>query len=117
VAYLRDLGRHRVLVVVAGFGELCRQHAEALRTGTALVCQDLSHVETMFPFRDGENVIFCRHDLSDLRPTVERLLADESRRQLIASEGRRSFKAWSAQWRANLDAGITAHIREALGAA
>ena len=79
-----------------------------------MVCQDLSHVETMFPFRDGENVVFCRHDLADLRPVVEQLLTDEGARQRIASEGRRSFNALGARWRAHLDAGVTAHVREAL---
>ena len=114
VDYLRDLCRHRVVVAPTGYGELGQRHAWTLRTGGALVCQDLSHVETMFPFRDGENVVFCRHDLDDLRPVVEQLLAGEGARRRIASEGRRSFKEWTARWRAHLDAGITAHVREAL---
>ena len=114
IAFLRDLCRHRVVVAPTGYGELGQRHAWALRTGGALVCQDLSHVETMFPFRDGENVVFCRHDLADLRPVVEQLLTDEGARQRIASEGRRSFNAWGARWRAHLDAGVTAHVREAL---
>ena len=115
LAYLRDLCRHRIVVAPTGYGELGQRHAWTLRTGGALVCQDLSHVETMFRFRDGENVAFCRRDLADLRPVVDRLLVDESARRRIASEGRRSFKAWSARWRVHLDAGITAHIRAALG--
>jgi hypothetical protein len=112
--YLRDLCRHRVVVAPTGYGEIGQRHAWALRTGAALVCQDLSHVETMFPFRDGDNVAFCRHDLSDLRLVVEWLLSDEAARRRIASEGRRSFGEWSAQWRAHLNAGITAHVRAAL---
>jgi hypothetical protein len=40
-------------------------------TGAALVCQDLGHVEMLFPFGDRENVACCRPDLSDLRSTVE----------------------------------------------
>jgi hypothetical protein len=112
--YLRDLCRHRVVVAPTGYGELGQRHAWALRTGGALVCQDLNHVETMFPFRNGENVVFCRHDLADLRPTVEWLLADEDARRRIAREGRRSFNAWSGSWRAHMDAGITFHVRQAL---
>ena len=114
IGFLRDLCRHRVVVAPTGYGELGQRHAWALRTGGALVCQDLSHVETMFPFRHGENVVFCRHDLTDLRPTVDRLLANESTRTRIATDGRRSFNLWGARWRAHLDAGITAHVREAL---
>jgi hypothetical protein len=115
--YLRDLCRHRVVVAPTGYGELGQRHAWALRTGGALVCQDLSHVQTMFPFVDGENVAFCRHDLTDLRRTVEWLLINEGARQRIASEGRRSFKAWSARWRDHLDVGIKAHVCDALGSA
>ena len=113
--YLHDLCRHRVVVAPTGYGELGQRHAWALRTAGALVCQDLSHVQTMFPFADGENVAFCRHDLADLRPTVESLLTDEDARQRIASEGRRSFNAWSTRWRDHLNVGITAHVRDALG--
>jgi len=114
IAYLRDLCRHRIVVAPTGYGELGQRHAWALRTGGALVCQDLGHVETMFRFRDGENVAFCRHDLADLRRVVDRLLGDEGARERIASEGRRSFKTWSAEWRVHLDAGITSHIRAAV---
>jgi hypothetical protein len=71
----------------------------------------------MFPLRDRENVVFCRHDLADLRPVVRELLDDDSARRRIAREGRRSFAAWSKQWRSHLDVGIAAHIRAALNAA
>jgi hypothetical protein len=85
-----------------------------LRTGTALVCQDLRHVEMMFSFHHRENVVFCRHDLSDLRTVVRELLDDDALRLRIAREGRRSFAAWAGQWRAHLEAGIAAPIRETL---
>jgi hypothetical protein len=117
VRYIQDMCRHRVVVAPTGYGELGPRHAWALRTGAALVCQDLSHVEMMFPLRDRENVVFCRHDLADLRPVVRELLDDDSARRRIAREGRRSFAAWSKQWRSHLDVGIAAHIRAALNAA
>jgi hypothetical protein len=114
VRYLRDMCRHRVVVAPTGYGELGQRHAWALRTGAALVCQDLSHVDMMFPLRHRENVVFCRHDLTDLRAVVQELLEDERLRRRIAREGRRSFAAWSSEWRDHLEAGVVAHIYEAL---
>jgi len=113
--YLLELRLHRVAVAPTGYGELTYRHGEALMTGAALVCQDLSHVETMFPFADRENVAFCRPDLSDLRPTVEELVRDEARRRWIAREGRRTYTAWAARWREHLYDGIERHIREVQG--
>jgi hypothetical protein len=113
--FLRDLRLHQVAVAPTGYGELTYRHGEVLMTGAVLVCQDLSHVEMMFPFRDHENVVFCRPDLSDLRSSVEELLRDQGLRRRIAREGRRSYTAWAARWREHLHDGIEAHIRKALG--
>jgi hypothetical protein len=112
--YLLELRRHQVAVAPTGYGELTYRHGEALMTGTALVCQDLSHVEMMFPFADRENVAFCRPDLSDLRSTVEELIRDKDERQRIARQGRRTYTAWAARWRGHLYDGIERHIRDAL---
>jgi hypothetical protein len=91
-----------VAVAPTGYGELTYPHGEALMTGAALVCQDLSHVEMMFPFADRENVAFCRPDLSDLRSAGEELVRDEVGRRRIAQEGRRTYTAWTARWREHL---------------
>ncbi|MGI8755005.1 MAG: glycosyltransferase [Acidimicrobiales bacterium] len=112
--YLLDLCRHQVVVAPTGYGELGNRHATAWRAGTALVCQDLSHVEMMVPVEDRRNAAFCRPDLSDLRSIVEELLDDQPERERIASEGRKSFAAWAACWRETLYKGIEAHIRAAL---
>lgn len=114
VRYARDMCRHRVVVAPTGYGELGQRHGWAMRAGAALVCQDLGHVEMMFSLRADENVVFCRHDLSDLRPRVQELLDDEAWRRRIAGEGRRSFAAWASEWRSHLDTGIAAHIRRGL---
>jgi Glycosyl transferases group 1 len=109
------LRRHRIGLSPVGQGEFSKRHGEVLSCGAALVCQDLSHLEVMFPFKDRVNVVFCRHDLSDLRSTVEELLQDETLRKRIGKAGRSSFMTWAAEWRAHLYNGIEAHIREALG--
>jgi hypothetical protein len=114
VRYWRELPLHRVVVAPAGYGELTFRHAEAWRTSAALVCQDLSHVEMMLPIVDGENAVFCRHDLSDLREKVEDLIADEPRRRQIARQGARRYADWADRWRSTLYEGIEAHIRRGL---
>jgi hypothetical protein len=112
--YLLEMCRHRVSVAPTGYGELTFRHGEAWRTGTALVCQDVSHAEMMFPLEDRENVAFCRPDLSDLPSKVRELLADEPLRRRIARQGRATFTAWAARWREHLYNGIEAHVRNAL---
>jgi hypothetical protein len=108
------LRRHRVGVSPVGQGEFSNRQGEVLSSGAALINQDLSHLDVMFPFKDRENVVFCRHDLSDLRSTVEELLRDEGLCKRIGKAGRSSFMAWASEWRAHLYNGIEAHIREAL---
>ena len=113
--YLLDMCRHRVVIAPAGYGELTIRHAEGLRVGAAVVCQDLSHAEVMFPVVDHGNVVFCRHDYSDLRERVDELLADDGLRVSIARHGRRQLAKWSKGWRGHLYAGFEAPIREVLG--
>jgi hypothetical protein len=113
--FVAEMTRHRIVVAPTGYGELGQRHGWALRTGAALVCQDLSHVQMMYPLRDRENVLFCRPDLTDLEDRVGELLADEQLRHGIALEGRGSFHDWESRWREQLDAGIAAPVRAALG--
>jgi hypothetical protein len=112
--YQYELARHQSGFAPTGFGEVTFRHAEAWRAGSALVCQDLSHVEMMLPMRDRENVVFCRPDLTDLRRTVEELLADEDTRRQVARTGRRVFSRWWRDWRENIYFGIEAHVRDVL---
>jgi hypothetical protein len=112
--FLLDLRRHRVGVAPTGYGELGNRHGAVLLSGAALVCQDLSHVEMMLPLKDGDNVVFCRPDLSDLRERVDWLLSDDAVRIRIGRAGRRSYMDWAGGWRDHLREGIEAHIIEAV---
>jgi hypothetical protein len=114
LGFLLDMRRHRVAVAPTGYGEIGNRHGLALMSGAALVCQDLSHVETMTPLVDRENVAFCKPDLSDLRAVVEELLADDALRTRIGRAGRRSWLQWANQSDEMLYSGLEAHIREAL---
>jgi len=112
VRYLRDLRRHRVVVAPCGYGELTFRHGEAWRAGAALVCQDLSHVETLLSIRSPENAVFCRSDLSDIRSVVIALLMQEDERERVAAEGLRKYAAWAADWENQLQLGIGMPLRE-----
>ena len=116
ISYQLDLCRHRVAVAPCGHGELTYRHAEALAAGATLICQDLSHAETMFPFEDRGNVLYCRPDLSDLRTVLAEVLGEDSLRREIGAEGRRVYRAWARDWREHLLAGVQAPIRAALEA-
>jgi hypothetical protein len=109
-AYLRDLTRHKIGVAPTGYGEVGQRHGATLLAGAALICQDLSHVEMMFSFREWENCVFCRPDLSDLRERVTDLLTQSDMREAIAREGLRSYREWAAGWRDLLRDGIEAHL-------
>jgi hypothetical protein len=113
-AFQLELRRHRVVVAVAGHGELTYRHMEALAAGAVLVCQDLRHAQTMFPFEDGENVLFCRPDLADLRATVERALGDAPLRRRVGRAGRRAYTEWAGRWREHLREGIETPVRTAV---
>ncbi len=92
IAHLLDMTRHRIVVAPTGYGEITYRHAEALRAGAALVCQDLSHVEMMYPIQDGHNAVFCRPNLSNVKSVVQDLLDDDERRQRIARTGREELR-------------------------
>ena len=113
--FLTDMHRHKIVVAPTGIGELTFRHAEAWRTGAALVSQDLNHVETMFPLREGENVVYCRPDLSDLGEVARGLLSDDGTRERIAAAGRQDYRAWTASWRRLLIDGLERHLEEATG--
>ena len=51
--FKRTLLDYFVIAAPNGHGELTFRHAEALEAGRLLVCQDLHHVEMMFPFING----------------------------------------------------------------
>ncbi len=101
--------RHRLVFAPTGFGELTFRHGEAFRAGRTLICQDISHVKTLFPFSAGHNVVYCRPDLSDLIETV-RWLQTSADATEIARAGKREWEQWIGSVDNILDVGITAHL-------
>lgn len=104
--------RHRMIFAPTGYGELTFRHGEALRAGRTLICQDLSHVDTLFPFENGRNVIYCKSDLSDLVDTI-RSVSASSEPERIGHAGKRDWQDWTRSADRVLHSGISSHLSRA----
>jgi hypothetical protein len=114
IPYVWSVARSDVVLAPTGFGELTFRHGEALMFGRTLICQDLSHVETMFPFAHMKNAIFIRPDLADFETLLGAIDRGEIAADRIASEGRRAWRDWSGRRSSLLRDGITRHVEEAV---
>jgi hypothetical protein len=114
--FWRSLAKHALVIAPTGYGELTFRHGEALMVGRTLLCQDLRHVETMFPFRDRKNVVFCRPDLRDVPALLRELTADPELCETIAVAGRRAWRSWTQSPDVLLWNGVTRHIIDAVAA-
>ena len=72
---------------------MTHRHAEALSLGVPLISQDLSGIETGFPFRDGKNVMYCQADLADLVTTVRD--AQTANGVAIGARGLADWRNWA----------------------
>jgi hypothetical protein len=95
--YRLDMLASKAVVSIVGHGEICFRMAEAMGMGRLLVAQDLSHVDMQFPFRDRENVVYCRPDLADLVDILDDVECNYGRYRPIAERGHADFLAYSAR--------------------
>jgi hypothetical protein len=110
--YLVAMQRHQCALAITGYGEVTHRHAEALTLGVPLVSQDLSGIDTGFPFEHGRNVLFCRPDLSNLVSTVRHAQSTEG--ASIGDQGAVDWRAWARDPLALLSTSIVGPIRESL---
>ena len=96
VSYTLGILDCKAVVSITGIGEVCFRMAEAWAMHRILVCQDLTQIECLFPLIPGENVLYCKPDLTDLEALVRRVEQDYSGHQAIARNGYRSWQAWCA---------------------
>jgi hypothetical protein len=114
ILFKRTLLNYFVIAAPNGFGELTFRHAEALEAERLLICQDLSHVEMMFPFINGHNAVFCKPDFSDFNEIVQHIFHGNnfSEYKQIAKTGRNEWIAWIKNIDAVLYEGVTKYLIE-----
>ena len=111
--YQRRVLSSRACLAVAGHGELGVRHTDALENGRLLICQDLRHAEILYPFKPGENVLFCAHDLSDLGNILKDVDLDDRRKyRRIARCGYEDWSKWARDKQSILERGFWNHIHE-----
>ena len=93
--YASSIQSCKAVLSVTGYGEVCYRMAEAWSNRRILVCQDLSHVQTLFPFRNFKNVLYCRPDLSDLIELLEDIECNVHRYRDIAEQGYEDWLRWT----------------------
>jgi hypothetical protein len=94
-SYQLGMSDCKAVLSVTGYGELCFRMAEAWANRRVLVCQDISHVRTLFPFQPGMNVVYCRPDLSDLEDILDDIECNYQNYVDIAERGHRDWRKWS----------------------
>ncbi|HMK20008.1 MAG TPA: hypothetical protein VK492_17525 [Chitinophagaceae bacterium] len=112
--FKRTLLDYFVIAAPNGHGELTFRHAEALEAGRLLVCQDLHHVEMMFPFINGHNAVFCKPDFSDFNEIIQHIFQKNNfeKYDQIAQTGKKEWTAWIKDIDAILYEGVTKYLVE-----
>jgi glycosyltransferase involved in cell wall biosynthesis len=87
---LRDAARARVCIDMPGNGPFCFRLVEYLAMGCCVVAPrhaTLMHAE----LRDGEHIIYCRDDLSDLADLCMHYVENDQARETVAANAARFF--------------------------
>lgn len=103
-----------MVIAPTGYGELTFRHGEALPAGRTVLCQDLRHVERMFPFRDRTNVMFAAPTFAMWPDRLGELTAEPERCETIAVAGRRAWRLWTQSPYRLLWNGVTRHSLDAV---
>jgi hypothetical protein len=100
----------KVMPALSGIGELGSRHYQALEYAKALVCEDVSYIETMFPFEEDRNYVRTADRLEDFEEKVRWLLRDERARRRIAAAGFRDLVATYADGDAIFERSFLRHL-------
>ena len=88
--YLRDMARSKIGIDLPGNGDFCFRLIDYLSIGVCVV-GPRPKVELPEPLVDGQHIVFCKDDLSDLVPICRRLLNNDGERIRIAKNAREYF--------------------------
>lgn len=96
VNYLRELAACKVIINLRGVGWDTLRYWETPALGTFLISQP-PHIHIPHNFTDGEEIVFCKHDLSDLIELCEYYLSHEEERERIARNGERKLRQYHSE--------------------
>lgn len=88
--YLFEIPRAKVCVDMPGGGDLCTRLVDSLAVGACVVGPP-HRVRLPVPLVNGEHIVHCAPDLSDLGDVCAELVRDDERRERIARNARDYF--------------------------
>jgi hypothetical protein len=88
--YLRDMARSKIGIDLPGNGDFCFRLIDYLSIGVCVI-GPRPRTELPVPLIDGEHIVYCRDDLSDLVSQCRRYLKDGDARTRIARNARDHF--------------------------
>jgi Glycosyl transferases group 1 len=93
--YLEELRQSKVAISPFGLGEITLRDFEIFLSGAAMLKPDMSEIET-WPdlYRDGETMVSCRWDMTDLDEKIDYLLSHDTQRREIAAAGQADYRKY-----------------------
>jgi hypothetical protein len=88
--FLRDMSRTRIGIDLPGNGDFCFRLIDYLSIGVCVI-GPTPRTELPIPLVDGEHVVHCKNDLSDLVPLCRHYLENTEERLRIARNAREYF--------------------------
>lgn len=85
--YMAEMRRAKLCFSPFGYGELCWRDIEAIREGSVLIKQDMSHLKTLPDlYEAGKTYLPVKWDLSNLEEVIRAALEDKDLRTAITTE-------------------------------
>ena len=94
--YLRELAACKVVINIRGVGWDTLRYWETPALGTFLISQP-PHIHIPHNFIDKEEMVFCKHDLSDLVELCTYYLLHEEERERIAKNGEKKLRQYHSE--------------------
>lgn len=94
--YLRELAACKVVINLRGVGWDTLRYWETPALGTFLISQP-PHIHIPHNFIDRQEIVFCKHDLSDLIELCEYYVQHETEREQIAQNGEKKIMQYHSE--------------------
>ena len=91
-----------------GYGELSFRIAEGLNMGKPVLMPDIHHVQTLFPFKKDENILY--YDPFSKKELMQVFEKNEPELRAIGKKGQQTWREWSSNYDKILEASIIQFI-------